>query len=1137
MKNALFFILLVLLSNSTNAQNIPPIVNRTPDFPKIATPNAAAFNKYVDNPVGLYSGNVDFGIPLFSLKDGAIELPITLRYNSSGIKVEEEASWVGLGWNLNVGGLITQYCVGGYDAYDTHFLKLFKYLEFDIFAIPNYYHYRNIDKDTYLNSYFGNDLTDQRHTTKFNPDVFYYSYPGGCGKFFIDYRDNSIHQVCRENNIKIEILNNTTNDRTKSFKITTEDGISHSFKYFSNLYDQYDTTKEVSLSYVLYQTTYPNGQVVDYQYTKCPVFQRNFSQVYIANTYPGKTFIAEKTLVVPHGYDSNSYEQHTRGEEFYLSRISTTNYIVNFSLSNRLDLENGKKLDAISIAGKNQGRKEFRFSYDYFTSDTSIGTWENGGANRITPATTDLLIKRLKLLSVYESFWPNLENNKYDFTYNETALPPKHSFAVDYWGNSNLSKQATYMPQFEYLLWGRPELKTVTDHFIELVYNPESGITKVGDRSYDFQACSAAMLNGISYPTGGYQQFTYEPNAFIHYFIPTKSQIEEIKSSTKNILCLYQCGPKPFTLTKKTKIKLTLEVIRGFNTWQAMKGSGACVLYANNGDNATSDLVLEYVYPDENENSVVFRTKEFELEPGDYIFSPSIPYQLGEQGGVHGNHGSANATISYDEPVYTATNEVEVHGCGVRIKTIDNYEYKGADIPLKSTSYEYLNPVTGISSGILHEDLRFHREFYNEYVLSPCTSPNNYYYAEIPQMVLYSNNVESNPYSIQAPVGYSCVKEVTKGINGGYTFYTFHNKGPEFEQHSVRVDDCLNGKLIRKECYNNKSLIIKEIFQYEKSTIHEYGGINVIDPFNMFPGVFANGLNMTCSNDASLYANVITYYSRLMLLAHRLNSYDVTLKSRETISDGVVVKEKYNYDPLTLQLKEKVNITSLNDTIKHIYLYPNNYNSDVYGDMRSSHMLNLIVEERIYKNNYLIGGIHTEYGTSKANRIIPRLKYFSEINSPLANRDVYSFLDTSIFPVVNVEYIEYDSYSNPVYIKHNDTSQVVYLWGYGGQYLVAEIKNATYDDVKTALGCAPESLSSSLSYDSRIDNLRTTIGLSHSQVITYKYKPLVGLIEMINERGISTFYDYDNFGRLEKKYLILDNKTKIIEQHEYHTAK
>lgn len=115
------FIILFFASSLDAQQQEDGFINKLPDFPNISTPMAASFQKYIDNPINLYNGTPDISIPLFELKDGELDIPVMLRYNSSGIRANEEASWVGLGWNLNVGGVITQSVVGESDYNDTEY--------------------------------------------------------------------------------------------------------------------------------------------------------------------------------------------------------------------------------------------------------------------------------------------------------------------------------------------------------------------------------------------------------------------------------------------------------------------------------------------------------------------------------------------------------------------------------------------------------------------------------------------------------------------------------------------------------------------------------------------------------------------------------------------------------------------------------------------------------------------------------------------------------------------------------------------------------------------------------------------------------------------------------------------------------
>ena len=72
------------------------------------SPTAAALAKYAEWPVSLYTGTPQINIPLYDLSSQKTTVPISLSYHASGIKVDEDASWVGLAWSLNAGGVITR---------------------------------------------------------------------------------------------------------------------------------------------------------------------------------------------------------------------------------------------------------------------------------------------------------------------------------------------------------------------------------------------------------------------------------------------------------------------------------------------------------------------------------------------------------------------------------------------------------------------------------------------------------------------------------------------------------------------------------------------------------------------------------------------------------------------------------------------------------------------------------------------------------------------------------------------------------------------------------------------------------------------------------------------------------------------
>lgn len=64
-----------------------------------------------------YTGVPDITIPLYTVQLKDFSFPVSLSYNASGIKVNEEATRVGLGWTLNAGGVVTHTVRGRYQDF------------------------------------------------------------------------------------------------------------------------------------------------------------------------------------------------------------------------------------------------------------------------------------------------------------------------------------------------------------------------------------------------------------------------------------------------------------------------------------------------------------------------------------------------------------------------------------------------------------------------------------------------------------------------------------------------------------------------------------------------------------------------------------------------------------------------------------------------------------------------------------------------------------------------------------------------------------------------------------------------------------------------------------------------------------
>jgi hypothetical protein len=175
------------------------------DLKKIvpASPTTAALGEYGSVPVGLSSGIPTIDIPLHTVLGKNLNLPISLSYHGGGVKVEEMASWVGLGWSLNAGGVITRQLRSLPDeAGDGVFDAL----------IPIWQVMQNA---TQL-------MLAAKGLIDAEPDMFYYNFNGRAGSFMYDQSTGKFVTI-PESDIIIEY------DRIKSEWVINDNGTSYVF--------------------------------------------------------------------------------------------------------------------------------------------------------------------------------------------------------------------------------------------------------------------------------------------------------------------------------------------------------------------------------------------------------------------------------------------------------------------------------------------------------------------------------------------------------------------------------------------------------------------------------------------------------------------------------------------------------------------------------------------------------------------------------------------------------------------------------------------------------------------------------------------------------------------------------------------
>ncbi|MBE9599468.1 hypothetical protein [Pedobacter sp. MC2016-24] len=133
------------------------------------------------------------------------------------------------------------------------------------------------------------------------------------------------------------------------------------------------------------------------------------------------------------------------------------------------------------------------------------------------------------------------------------------------------------------------------------------------------------------------------------------------------------------------------------------------------------------------------------------------------------------------------------------------------------------------------------------------------------------------------------------------------------------------------------------------------------------------------------------------------------------------------------------------------------------------------------------------------------------------------------------EVLRYSANGNPVEFVTKSGQHGIYLWGYNDRYMIAEIKNATYAQVLSVLSQSGITDLQNGVFGTVSPNMVVINALRQqlptAAVSTYTYVPLVGMTSQTDAKGMTTYYEYDNFQRLKT---IKDQNGHVIKSYDYH---
>ena len=581
----------------------------------IQSPNVSSLGLYGEVPVSYFAGIPNVNIPLYEFNEHGIKIPIELSYHASGFRPDMHPGWVGMGWNLSCGGVISRTVKGIPDEYlnttgSANVLGLWQQSQ----GTP----VNGVASTNILNNDNWNQLTRMKDVmyiigggtglglgTDSEPDEFSFSFPGGSGKFYLDHLGN--WKVKCDKPVKVALTATTlldipfqkisgaafifANGNFKSFPgfiITDEQGTKFIFGENTDAIEyqipffQQTAAEWIASAWHLTKIIDAEGNEVNLTYEKeyktmgkekPKVVDVFIDQLAIATTANLGTY-AESGGTICSSFSTP--QTHTVGElvsPCYLTSIKGKNCQIQFdrSTSNELAYTNDVYLHEYNPTTDyaNYSRYSQPPTVPTVFSPVGVGgqcpylqTSPDASDNIFSNYIVNLLVwKKLDKIKVKDA--NDNQIKEFVFGYNSSKderlmlkslkefgrqeadswIGPEHDehpqgnppYEFSYYGPSKVSGHIAYYPHY---------LSRKTDHwgFYNQKLSTLSGIDLTTQNYDDYKTNRAAAtepnvimlgtLSKIVYPTGGVTEFTYEQNDYSQQVHVTRTKIDPNFSTT-----------------------------------------------------------------------------------------------------------------------------------------------------------------------------------------------------------------------------------------------------------------------------------------------------------------------------------------------------------------------------------------------------------------------------------------------------------------------------------------------------------------------------------------------------------------------------------------------------------------------------
>ncbi len=828
-------------------------------------------------------------------------------------------------------------------------------------------------------------------------DEYSYSFNGYSGKFYVDDNGNGI--TIPLNNLKIKVYGH--NQSSKNIEIYTPDGVKYEFGTTSKEKTRQVTTQDAGstvtttkgyvteTAWFLDRVVTTENQIISFYYT--PIINTAVtgnSQQMVKPNYSSTACHG-----APCSNSITTSTNFTQYDSYYVNKIACSAEVVDLYYENRPDNSGDVRLKTLVVRESQSYAYKKLYRFDYYTP-----TYNNNTINK-RYFLTAIRQKEIGTGQPENFDSGNFMTYSYDY-FDMNNMPDRLTYGQDWFGYNNGASNNAYLTPF---------ISSIADYVYMGYYGGNRNSSNISD-------IQKGALRTIQLPTGGYKEFEYEQHTLLTNLSTPQYSTASVGGGGSGENSPSYFSSNPFYVTTDQNVQLTTESKKGPFYTTSTTGEG----------NKIYELKLINT---SNNQVVVYRKYYFyQTENINVFLSGGNTYRLDLT--IWGDLNAGTANINYNYSTVTSFENKPVAGMRVKkVLTYDPVSKKRNNVFYRYASYTDLSKSTAVGPT---GSANFNLERYGV----PCDVGTMQAHIEVCNSYLVSSNslFPVNLFS-GSPYAYSNVIESDDStFVNGFTEHMFHTYIPSTVMttwlgsgssvNATNMTTVLNGLEYKTRLYkkgNSGFILLKEVEnQYEFDNYAAYK-----DNFYIAKRWDHLGVSSPIYDDMFNGFDLIGY----RFVSNWIKKTSTTVKDFDENGLNPVIKtDTYTYADIShQQVTKQESISSSNDAIKTEFYYPVDKGM---SDMLAAYRISTPVHIKNFKSTLLQSETESTYG------------YFgnylgvSQVEERILGNSGKKILFNA-----------YDSKGHVTEVKRDNDKSISYIWSSNSDRVLAEVQNASKDDI------------------------------------------------------------------------------------------